>query len=154
MASDRWCTAFHEAGHALVAYHGAWPIRFVTIRRNPHFQPPALGHVCWDEGGTFDERWAGLIGVAGPLAESRYSGCPVRWEHFATDCGIAMRHILDSGPDDYRAAGDELEREAQAFLERHWCQVEAIAKALLRKTTLTGADVERAIKPAGRTPSE
>lgn len=145
MASDRWCVAYHEAGHAVAAWHGRWPIRFVTIRRSTHFSPPALGHVCWEESGDFDPRWQAPIGLCGPLAESRFTGEPPRWESLPVDGGFALRAIHDMGRVDYREAGDELEQEAQAFVERHWVQIEAIAAALLRKTTLTGADVERVL---------
>jgi ATP-dependent Zn protease len=153
-------TAYHEAGHAVVAMKLNQKFHHVTIEP----EEGSLGHILHDKlsrrfrpdvemGFRTREKIENhcLISMAGMAAESKFIGSET-WEGGGSDKDRAIVFAsylyFDSeivGP--YilfmRARADSLMRSA-----RVWSQVEAVAAALLEHRTLTWDRVEEIYKAA------
>ncbi len=133
-------TAYHEAGHAVVALALGRPVHKVSIL-------PTRDRLGWCEyrKGVFrpTEDWLErevLIALAGMAAEARHTGTYAR-EEASRDLKFA-RSLLVSRAGDRRA--DRLERRFLAKVEAMlgddelWAAVEAIAAALLVSGEISG----------------
>jgi hypothetical protein len=133
-------TAYHEAGHAVVALVLGRPVRHVSIRPDRDH----LGH-CEFGKGEFrpSEDWLErelLIALGGLAAEARFTG------DYARDAAgrdlLYVRALAVERAGERRA--DRLERrllaKAEHLLDRpgHWRAVELIAADLLRVGSLSG----------------
>lgn len=143
-------TAFHEAGHAAAHMVLARPFRWVTIVPTEG----TVGHLrdrkptrrtiqAIEDGSIAAEhrmRHDIVILWAGPLAERRFRG---RWDHrgAAGDYGMIADRILAmgfSGSDKCsRAFGSYLRYWSENLVDREWKVIEALAEALLERSTLT-----------------
>lgn len=133
-------TAYHEAGHAVVALALGRPVHKVSILPNRD----RLGW-CEFRKGVFrpSEDWLErevLIALAGMAAEARHTGTYAR-EEARTDLKFA-RSLLVSRAGDRRA--DRLERRLLAKVEALladdgvWAAVEAIVAALRASGEISG----------------
>ena len=138
---DELATAFHEAGHAVVALALGRPVQRVSILPNQS----RLGH-CELKKGTFRpsedvvEREM-LILLGGPAAEARHTG--------QYDWAAAAQDLRDVRALSKTRAGGErqverLERrmldKAEHILDKPgvWRAAERIADELIRQTTISG----------------
>jgi ATP-dependent Zn protease len=133
-------TAYHEAGHAVVALALGRPIHRVSVLPNRE----RLGQ-CEFRKGTFrpSEDWVEreiLIALGGIAAEARHTGA-YAWDEAARDC----RYVRDLAAQ--RAGARQAERLERRLLakaehllaqEGHWRAVELIAAELLRNGTISG----------------
>ena len=133
-------TAYHEAGHAVVALALGRPVHKVSIL-------PSRDKLGWCEykKGVFrpSDDWLErevLIALAGMAAEARHTGTYAR-EEAGRDLKFA-RSLLVSRAGDRRA--DRLERRLLAKVEallgddETWAAVEAVAAALLASGEISG----------------
>jgi len=134
-------TAYHEAGHAVVALVLGRPVHRVSILPN-HLR---LGQCELRKGAARPspdvlERDV-LILLGGPAAEARYTG---RYDWDAADCDLrAMRSLTEMRAASQRQV-ERLERrmldKAEHLLDRPgvWGATQRIAEELLRCTTISG----------------
>ncbi|GEM_PF-3734187 len=130
---DRWLTAIHEAGHAVVAHllglvpcqlvvHGPEADRAGTCHTQDH---SARGTGARDLGDLVDVALAGL--VAEMIATGREA-----WDEDSRDLGRAvgllMGHVEDC--DAVIRELDRSRRRVRRLLEEHWWVVERLAGAL------------------------
>jgi len=141
--------AFHEAGHAVIAYRLGIEVKFVTILPTHH----SAGHVARGDlfcGGTGSDH-AALeraikISLAGPMAEAlfypRYHRRP-RSVDYVCAFGLA-RYLAGWGA---REIIRHQERETKKLLNLYWNDVKQVARALLEYDELTGIVVMDIIAP-------
>lgn len=138
---DQIATAYHEAGHAVLALVLGRPVQRVSIEPN-HLR---LGH-CAIKKGTF--RPSGdpletevLFMLGGPAAEARHTG-EYHWGAAAQDLRN-IRALIKQRANGERQA-ERLEQrllaKAEYILDRPgvWRAVERIVDELLRCTTISG----------------
>ena len=146
-------TAYHEAGHAVMALALGRPIQQVTIEADAK----RLGH-CEIKKGTFRPNpdaleTAILILLAGVAAEARHRG--------VYDWGGASQDLRDVRElCSLRASGQkQIERLERRMLDKaehvlsqsgHWTAVERIAAELLRIKTVSGRAVRHFFEQAAR----
>jgi hypothetical protein len=140
-------TAYHEAGHAVVAYWLGFAIRSVTVLSGTH---PLFKRLTTEGRVDCDADWVDaktrrdaqrclVFGVAGPIAEAMASG-PTG----ATDTDEFESCRL--GADRWGIAFPAVERQTRAMLRRRWRAVKAVAEALMAEGTLTGTALKKLIK--------
>jgi ATP-dependent Zn protease len=137
----RAATAYHEAGHAIVALALGRPVQRVTILADrDHLGTCAFGKAVFRPSEDWLEREA-LIALAGLAAEARYSGV-YELDAAAKD----RRYVLSLARErtgDARKA-ERLERRLLAKTEHllaqddYWLAVERLAAELLRAGTVSG----------------
>jgi len=133
-------TAYHEAGHAVVALALDRPVHRVSVLPNRE----RLGQ-CEFAKGRFrpSEDWVEreiLIALGGPAAEARHCGA-YGWEEAERDLRYVRRLAAQrAGP----RAAERLERRLLAKAENlladdgHWRAVELIAAELMRHGVISG----------------
>jgi len=133
-------TAYHEAGHAVVALALGRPIQRVSVRQNHEH----LG-VCEHRQGMLrpSEDWLEreiLIALGGIAAEARHTG-NYAWDQAARDQQYVRRLAIQRAGE---RQADRLERRLLAKAEHllaqegNWRAVELIAAELLRRGTISG----------------
>lgn len=160
MANELHRTAVHEADHAVVAHLLHVKIRYVTIVP----EEDSLGHVKphvvhFGRHGVFDDRLKGsdraerhiMVYFAGQLAQRKFAPRS-RWrlggEHDQKEAMDLFWHI--SHPDQ-KARNLQLAllwRKTECCVEGGWKEINAVAKALLARRTLTLDDVADVIDEA------
>lgn len=140
-SAEEIATAYHEAGHAVVALALGRPVQRVSIKPGER----RLGH-CEIRKGTFRPvrdalETEILILLGGPAAEARHSG-QYGWESATLD----LRGVRSLSQ--MRAASQkQVERLERRLLDKTehlldqpgiWDAVERIADELLRNTTISG----------------
>ncbi|MEX1097488.1 MAG: hypothetical protein WED34_15690 [Planctomycetales bacterium] len=141
MSPDQIATAYHEAGHAVMALALGRPVHRVSVLPN-HLH---LGHCDFSKGAfrpTKDElERETLILLAGLAAEARRMG-RYAWEAAEHDLRC-VRSLTRTRAADERQA-ERLERRLLDKTEHllnqpgAWTATERIAEELLRKTTISG----------------
>ncbi len=143
-------TAYHEAGHAVLALILGRPVRCVTIVADRE----SLG-VCEFGKGVFrpSEDWLEreiLIALGGLAAEARFTG-NYSWDAAAKDQKY-VRRLAEQRAGERRA--ERLQRrlltKAEHLLddEGHWHAVELIAAELLRHREISGRTVRHLFERA------
>ena len=133
-------TAYHEAGHAVVALALGRPVHQVSILPNSEH----LGR-CDVRKGTFrpSEDWLEreiLIALGGVAAEARYTGT-YAWDEAGRDRQYVRRLAVQRAGE---RQAERLERrllaKAEHLLDRpgHWRAVELIAAELLQRGAISG----------------
>ncbi len=149
-------TAYHEAGHAVIAVLCGERLTGVEIVGDDHHLgsvdalrlglEPAAGVDPAVPTAPVERRL--LCVLAGPVAESIITGEPA-WDEHSGDLDVAVRLALQVTGDCCAvepyldAARDHLED----LLCRHWLAVETLAWALLADRRLDGATVRRLLRP-------
>jgi hypothetical protein len=159
---------YHEAGHAVAAYHNGYTIRSVTATADEwctNWSRPAFG-------GPADAWRSACVALAGQLADHVAAWGEMRpepWEEFLGDAEVA-RELVEEGDEDarddhlalleileemasYSSWGDTLEacyrevvEDTRRLLSEYWSEVEAVARALEPTGTLDGMAFERAVQ--------
>ena len=149
------CTAYHEAGHAVVAYLLGRRLKRVSIvpnsdaetlghcQRVPHrnFHPDRIGTKF--DGRMVDEM---VASIAGPMAEEKFSGRrhtqgAQKDYQMAEDLVAYVTPSFEEGRDFYKWVRGRTKR----MLDTRWPQVTAVAEALLEKQELAGDKVLKVI---------
>lgn len=144
-------TAIHEAGHAVVAFFLRVRIKYVTIM--PDKKRGTLGHVRqhpvrFARQGVFDDSLRGvdraeryiLVLFAGQIAQRKHAPRS-RWrDGGSTDREKAMELFWRICSNDERARKLYLRllwRKAECYVDAHWSAIQAVARELIARTTLT-----------------
>jgi ATP-dependent Zn protease len=133
-------TAYHEAGHAVLALALGRPVQRVNVLPNQE----ALGQ-CQFGKGAFrpSQDWLEreiLISLGGLAAEARHTGHHA-WDGAARDCQHVRRLAMQrAGPRQAERLLRRLLAKAEHLLARecHWRAVERIASELLRQGAISG----------------
>jgi hypothetical protein len=129
---DLGASAYHEAGHAVVARILGTPVQRVTINGRTG---TLVRH------GTVAATRA-LITFSGPLAEARHCGLtaddearlwPDQWR------GDLKNLLKHDGIDGMLAP---LRQQAELLVARHWTSIERVASALLARGEVSGGEVD------------
>lgn len=144
-------TAYHEAGHAVVATLLGFQFQHVTIAPDEDY----LGSVLYERYTMFlnvghrayakDLRDYLVANRAGPLAEERHTG------HWNEDGASSDdQHFWSMlwrmyGERQDRHARD-LTRQARQLVSAHWPSIERVARALIEEKTIQFDAVERLIQ--------
>jgi ATP-dependent Zn protease len=152
---DRECVAYHEAGHAVVAWLGGLGTDHITIsdKEGEH-------ELTTLEGMPVEALIACCYG--GMVADEIRRGRPylrIQWRRYYHDIFTAEALASDTVMDRAKRSGESTGsilaemlqagyRRAQKDLGSHWPNVEAVAVALQQRTTLTGDEVMSLIMDA------
>jgi hypothetical protein len=125
-SEERWLTALHEAGHVCAALHYGVPFKYVTIEPTDW----CAGYVYKMRTRYFSDLIATMAGSIAELGRVEMEGGDARMAARADAAEFARAEV-----------------EALAFMKRPDVQrhVDAVARALLKRTTLTAADVRAVI---------
>jgi hypothetical protein len=145
--------AFHEAGHAVIAYHLKAEIRYVTIvpdcssrghlAHGDLFCAPGLGS---DQANL--ER-AIKISLAGPLAAARFHPRSFHRRYTDYDHASGLARYL-AGSEGEREFLRYQERQTRELIDFYWNEIERVARALLERDHLSGAKVKDIIEAPRR----
>ena len=157
-----WSTAYHEAGHAAVAYELRVTIKKVTIEP----EGDSLGHVlhqkllsdavAWDNSKKYRWRMEKLVMVAlaGYHAEKRFNPKGVRHYSSFQDRHESVNALsyFCGGTDEIEAYFKLLDLWAKGYLNRPWVWigVERLAEALIEHGTLDGRRARQILQDARR----
>lgn len=156
---NRQSTAYHEAGHAVVAFFNGFRIEYATIRRDGD----TAGMVKVKPRGKLDiesaspvmrdkvERWI-VMTLAGDIAQRKFASRSSRtWQTTAdrlTATDLALS-VCGSG-ESATAYIAWLQIVAREIIEARWVFVERVATALLEKETISGNEIRAAIMQGRR----
>jgi Peptidase family M41 len=128
-------TAYHEAGHAVVAYFMGLTIEGVSIVEEDE-ESRGLCFTPLPEGFQPDEQREGTVEIleshlaaclAGAVAQEMYTGETVQLEGNDLDGATHLMVSLDY------TCSDEVEQRAKDILRREWAAVEELAARLLEQ---------------------
>jgi hypothetical protein len=150
--SFRRATAYHEAGHAVIACRSRIKLRSVTIvpgngysGRVEHVSP--LRGIHLDVDGSNKARMkaeaAIIVSLAGPAAQRRYNPRSLRAWHSSSDYELASGLALRLNRDEESAAAylKWLGMVARQSVEAQWRFIEKLAGALLDRESLSGSEI-------------
>jgi hypothetical protein len=153
--------AYHEAGHAVLAWHGRITITSIWIHTEhsggqiKHTNPLYGIDLDWDGSTRARVRLEKAIkfSLAGELAQKKFNPRSFRRYHSAGDRESAIKYTLLLGGTQQIAEAylNLLRLQAEAILDRYWHCVEALAEELLnqptkyKKKTLSGKRSRRVI---------
>ena len=156
-----WITAYHEAGHAVVAalqrkktegeggsIRFAVPFKYVTIRPKPN-KRGAVGHVVMSSKYCIDPDL--IVLLAGACAVSRFTHEKSRFNGCSSDLGEYFRILDGFVPEESEreAIIDGTMKQCHDEVIRAWPAIEDVAHDLLEKGTLTKKEVEARCKEHG-----
>lgn len=143
------CTAYHEAGHAIVAFVTHRRFKYVTIV--PKLQGNMLGHIMY---GSLGKEFMPDLGIghnlrykverevilnfAGHAAESMFTGkrrTPGAGADFDSAATIAA--CVTGGFEETEAYINWLMARARGIVRHYWGCVEALAEALMKQHTIS-----------------
>lgn len=145
LATNELATAFHEAGHVVMARHWNRRVSFVTIDEDNE----RYGHIIWhgpDE--AYHSRWA--IALAGPIAQRCIAndasrGCLRDFDR-VTEAVSAMRErkLFDNSDDeaDVLKQCQQFEELVEWRVKKLMPEIIILALELLARRTMTGDEIE------------
>jgi len=141
-------TAYHEAGHALIALHSIHLSSIGIerkIKRGGQTFTQKKGWIQPVRGSKVSVEENILIELAGPTAERLCPYGPGRDFHQASMADMqkiekALKDLTASERGDYL---DECRNRVEHMLKHHWPEVVALANALLERKRLTGRQAEK-----------
>ena len=142
----REAIAYHEAGHAVISMKLGYRCLYVTIVPDG----ARLGHVCCDDPlmGGHDNKinHALMVLIAASLAEGKHLGSPT-WGDAEDRVRAKSLALLATNDDTARAEAlmSEMIGEARQLVERHWLEIEALAKQLLAKGRVNFLGIQQLI---------
>jgi hypothetical protein len=138
-STERKATAWHEAGHAVIAYRLGVEIIGVTIVPYREYAGSCLRlHT--------DPERAIQIALAGSLAETRISpDDDAEYDDGDYDTASGLARDL-AGSDGARELLRHMERSTRRLVDQHWAEIERVALALLNHDLLTGLQVKNIIE--------
>jgi ATP-dependent Zn protease len=155
-------TAYHEAGHAVATWRLLNKVpRRATVIPNP--KKNTLGHILHDsplkgirldiDGSLRAEARAHqviMICLAGAIAQRRIAPRSVRSWHPRSDYERAaeIAHRLCGSDKEVNACLRWLQVRTENLIETDWREVEAVAKALIERSTLNAEEIWAAIREA------
>jgi ATP-dependent Zn protease len=150
-------TAYHEAGHAVIARVLTLPAGRMTIR--PNYRERRLGysitldpHAClyeWEKRGkvrALDAVWHARImsAMAGAETEAELLGrTSVGDSDDQLKIGLMAKELCHSPP--WETLEPRLRAMTRILVRRHRARIERLAKALLTKTTLSAKQVDKLV---------
>ena len=146
-------TAYHEAGHALMAVQVGARIDSVTIDPDWDEGPQRFGdtQIEWNLEATSEREFLEkriMVALAGPVAEMIYTGDPFHpglVAEWATDWNEAWlaASSIDLAPQKRLQFLEQITRELHSLLneDRQWSALAALADELLAHETLEGEQV-------------
>jgi ATP-dependent Zn protease len=149
-------TAFHEAGHAVMAELCGQHITKVEIEGDEdhtgsfeslRFPPdPSEADSPEAAASTVEARLKCVL--AGTVAEAMVSGRD-QWDESSEDIELAVRLAMQLVDDceDVLPLLSDIRDELTGELQRNWDAVEALAAELLNRKSLTGAEVRKLLTP-------
>ncbi|WP_411904178.1 ATP-dependent metallopeptidase FtsH/Yme1/Tma family protein [Methylorubrum thiocyanatum] len=157
---DRYHTAIHEAGHAVIGRKVTMVCGGATIKADDDLD--AAGHAIVADADTtwraweMREKFRDLTSVmrgriitiqAGHEAEAEILGEPLTGDDDDRECAEAM--VEDAGfPEDQDAVVlARLRRFARQLARRHRADIERVAAALMERETLTGEEIDAMLPP-------
>jgi Peptidase family M41 len=151
-ADEQICTAYHEAGHAVISVMLRLGFHYVTIA--PDAEGDTLGHVQYCAAparlsvgarvASRDLRDRMLCNRAGPIAEACYAGR--RNDIGAYDDDLTFAQCLRDHYGARRARhARDLTRQAQRLVAEHWGAIERVAAALTQHHMLSYAAVTQLV---------
>ena len=142
-------TAYHEAGHALIALHFIH-LSALGIESKVKYGGQSFtrlkGWIHFSRGSKVSVEENILIELAGPAAEKMCPFGPGRDFYHASMLDMenvekALKGIVtDAERGEYL---DECRARVEGMLKHHWPEVKALAKALLERKRLSGAQAEK-----------
>ena len=155
-------TAYHEAGHAVVAVLNRMPLRDASI--SVHISDASSGRTRLSATGAISEGFAkgGKLGdreyrqvlrsacfnLAGDIAQHRFAPTARRSDHSWSDLENVSRLFKGiglSGPK-LRAVASEVATKTDLLIDSNWSSVEAVANQLLEKGGLSGTQLRRIVR--------
>jgi Peptidase family M41 len=142
--SAREAIAYHEAGHAVISMKLGYRCLYVTIIPDGD----RLGHVCCEDpmAGGHNGRinHALKVLIAASLSEGKHVGGSRSWGDADDRVKATNLALLATDHDTERAEAlvNEMIGETRKLVERHWCDIEALAKRVLIKGTVNFLETE------------
>ena len=136
--------AYHEAGHAVVTVFLGLRLHAISIKRDD-------AHSTHRATKRDDMYWLrnATIAYGGAEAERRLCGPRSRWRAGAGDDLWRAYHALEEitvDPPSLRALQTYAMRQARLLVERHWPEIEALARLLLERKTVTGKEATKLVQ--------
>ncbi len=151
-------SAYHEAGHALVAVYVGACVQSVTIDPDRDDRPARYGdiEILWPDG-EFTNRQvrekSALVALAGPVAEMLYRGEPYHpavIPEWAVDWKTAWEVTAQLVPDERKRLAylEQVTRSLYQLLNQddHWAALAAIVDHLIAHETLDGEEIEDIVR--------
>lgn len=151
-------TAYHEAGHALIAVLLGGKVTRVTIDPDDDDEPQRFGdtQILWRHSSTSDQRFAEItvqVSLAGPVAEMIYTGDSIHpgvVPEWAADWRDAWNAVVLLQPVE-RKRMEYLEQVSVQLYQRFqrteiWSALAALADHLLAPETLEAEEVEDIVR--------
>jgi ATP-dependent Zn protease len=150
-------SAYHEAGHALMAFCVGAEVRQMTIEPQHDDRPPRFAdiEVVWPADPQTDRYWcerAIRVALAGPVAEMIYRGEP--WHPgFVAEWAADWQLAWESAAGLHRAERPRLRYLEQVTVDvhrflradAHWAALAALVDELLAHETLEGEQIAETV---------
>lgn len=159
--SARLATAYHEAGHAVIAWKRGLKVKSATIVPGDGFDgrvrhSSALGRINIEFDGSDRARirveTAIVVSLAGPEAQRRFNPRSWRAYHGETDYALVTDLALraNGSPETTQAFVDWLSLVARDVVVLSWPIIEKVAAALIERNTLSAVELEDVMRSALR----
>ena len=155
-------TAYHEAGHAVMAVLNRMPLHDASILT--HGSDASSGRTRLSVTGAISERFAkgrklgdreyrqvirsACFNLAGDIAQRRFAPTARRIDHSWSDLENVSRLFKGIGLSGakLRAVANAVASATDQLIESNWPRVEAVANQLLEKGSLSGTQLRRIVK--------
>lgn len=149
-------TAHHEAGHAVIRWRLGYPITHASIIAKGRDKGEVEGAnplgILDPHAEDVDDALLGdlmrsnvKITLAGPTAQERFDPASVEDVHSEKDreavSDLIMR--LSWSPESIQPVAEALKQETRELVEKHWQEVEGVARLLLKRREVTGEELTR-----------